>query len=83
MTLASFVPSQAPEPAPSPSSGEDEGDIDAPKPPYDIGVPADLPPPGQEYPPYQVHGCGFPCFDDNDCDWPCTACGANNTCQYD
>ncbi|CAO2821435.1 unnamed protein product [Amaranthus hypochondriacus] len=83
MTLPASAPSQAPELAPSPSSGDDEGVIDAPKPHYDIGVPADITPSGYELPPYQVHGCGHPCFDDNDCDWPCTACGVNKTCRYD
>ncbi|KNA04483.1 hypothetical protein SOVF_199290 [Spinacia oleracea] len=35
-------------------------------------------------PPYQIHGCGYPCSDSNDCDWPCTlCCWQNQTCCYD
>ena len=55
----------------------------APPNPYDIGVPGPDPPPGYVIPPYQTHGCHYPCMDSNDCDWPCTVCCWNNTCCYD
>lgn len=55
----------------------------APPNPYDIGVPAALPPTGYVIPPYKPHGCHYPCMDSNDCDGPCTVCCWNNTCCYD
>ncbi|KNA04484.1 hypothetical protein SOVF_199300 [Spinacia oleracea] len=69
----------------SPSFPEDDEIVTPPPPfdPYNIGTPAVGPPPGYVFPPYQTHGCHYPCTDSNDCDWPCTVCCWNNTCCYD
>ncbi|XP_010671182.2 leucine-rich repeat extensin-like protein 5 [Beta vulgaris subsp. vulgaris] len=88
--LPPMSPSEPPKllplpPSPPPSTEDVENDdMFAPQPAYDIGTPAELPPPGYEFPPYQIHGCGYgPCMDSNDCDWPCTSCCSNHTCCYE
>ncbi|XP_021859035.1 uncharacterized protein [Spinacia oleracea] len=85
ITIAPLSPSQPPALPPSTGDETDDDDVLAPPPTnYDIGVPADVPPQGYEFTPYQVHGCGYgPCNDSNDCDWPCTTCCANQTCCHE
>ncbi|KAL2921541.1 Helicase SWR1 [Bienertia sinuspersici] len=51
--------------------------------PLPLIVAAPTPTDGEEVPPYQPYGCGYPCSDSNDCDWPCTLCCANQTCCYE
>uniref|UniRef100_A0A803MQL9 Uncharacterized protein n=1 Tax=Chenopodium quinoa TaxID=63459 RepID=A0A803MQL9_CHEQI len=57
--------------APSPPPPEDEEIMTTPPPfdPYNLGTPSVFLPPGYG-PPYQTHGCHYPCADSNDCDWP-------------
>ncbi|KAJ8427927.1 hypothetical protein Cgig2_023303 [Carnegiea gigantea] len=85
-SVAPSLPTLPPPPTEAPELSPDV----LPPPPKDgIGVPVGYlsPSPGYQAPPYQIHVCGYPCSDSNDCDWACALCcyrpSGNSTCCYD